>query len=317
MKTRLFAAAFLCTAWLGAGSAAMAFPDKPVNYVIPFSPGGESDVTARMQQPFFSEFTGQELVIQYKPGAGGAQAWSTLNRSSGDGYTIMGTLLPHIILQPMQKNVGFKTEDLTSIYFFHYTPDAIIVPADSPFETLDDLIEYAKENPGAVTFSGSGTYSANHIAQQRLDRAAGIQTTYIPFAGTAPAVAAMLGNQVTASMGYTTTAIGQGDQVRTLAIAMDERHRLFPDVPTFKEFGYDLVGGAYRGIAVPSATPEALRRELSGLIDRINKDPRFIQQMEESGYVVTNVGYDDVEDFMDARRAEYLEISRIMGIAQQ
>ena len=105
------------------------------------------------------------VVIQYQAGAGGAQAWSQLNSMDGDGYTIMGINLPHTVLQPMAGDVGYKTEDLTPVYYFHYTPDAIFVPKDSQFETLEQLLDYAKENPGIVTFAGSGSNSANNLAQ--------------------------------------------------------------------------------------------------------------------------------------------------------
>ena len=97
-----------------------------VNYVIPFNPGGESDVAARFQQPLFEQLTGQQLIIQYQTGAGGAQAWSQLNGMAGDGSTIMGTNLPHLILQPMTASVGYQTDDITNVYWFHYTPDAIL-----------------------------------------------------------------------------------------------------------------------------------------------------------------------------------------------
>ena len=97
-------------------AGAAGYPDKTVNYIIPFGPGGESDITARMQQPFFKTITGQELVIQYKPGGGGAVGWSQLNSSAGDGYTIMGINLPHIVIQPAQKDVGYTTDDIKAFY---------------------------------------------------------------------------------------------------------------------------------------------------------------------------------------------------------
>ena len=151
-------------------TASAEFPDKPVNYVIPFKPGGESDVTARFQQPFYKKLFGQELVISYKDGGGGAVAWAQLNTMKGDGYNIMGTNLPHIVLQPAQKDVGYVTDEMTNIHMFHFTPDAIVVKDDSEFKTVKDLIAYAKANPGKVTFSGSAKGSSNHLAQVTFDR---------------------------------------------------------------------------------------------------------------------------------------------------
>lgn len=301
---------------LAAGTAAAQdYPSKPVNYIIPFSPGGESDIAARMQQPVFEQITGQPMVIQYLEGAGGAQAWSQLNDMPADGYTAMGTNLPHIILQPMAQDVGYKTEDIANVYFFQYTPDAIVVPADSQFKTLEDLVNYAKENPGMVTFSGSGTYSANEVAKTKFDNLAGVTTTYIPFAGTTPAITAVLGDQVQAGFSYTTAAINQGDALRVLAIASEERLPSFPDVPTFKELGYDMVGGAYRGVGVPSATPEEVKQQLSDALGKVNKDPDFVQKMEDAGFVLIDVPYAEVDQFMAERREQYQGVAKQMGIA--
>lgn len=296
------------------GVAQAQFPEKPINYIIPFGPGGESDISARMQQPFFQELTGQDLVIQYKPGGGGAVGWAQLNSLGGDGYTIMGTNLPHIIMQPMQKDVGYTTDELTNFHFFHYTPDAIVVTADSPFQSLQDLIDAAKAAPGTVTFSGSGTYSANHIAKERFDALADIRTTYIPFGGTGPSVTALLGDQVAAAWGYTTVGSAQGDRVRLLAVAMEERHPAFPDVPTFKELGYDLVSGAYRGMAVPDSTPEEIRRQLSDLFAQVNRNPEFRQRMLDNGFAMIDIPYDEVGDFLAERQAEYQAIADSMGL---
>ncbi|HSK40713.1 MAG TPA: tripartite tricarboxylate transporter substrate binding protein, partial [Arenibaculum sp.] len=297
LRSKLIPAA-LATAVAFAAGPAMAYPDKNVDYIIPFNPGGESDIAARMQQSLFNELTGQQLIVKYQAGAGGAQAWSQLNRMEGDGHTIMGMNLPHIILQPMQQDVGYTTEELTPVYWFHYTPDAVIVPADSQFQTIQDLIDYAKENPGMVTFSGSGSNSANHLAQQQFDELAGIVTTYIPFGGTGPSVTALLGNQVTASWGYSTVAANQGDQVRMLAVATDERMSVFPDVPTFKEIGIDMAGGAYRGVGVPQSTPEEVRKQVSDTFRQLNNDPRMVEQMEENAFVVIDIPYEEVDAFM-------------------
>ncbi|MFD1343014.1 tripartite tricarboxylate transporter substrate binding protein [Litorisediminicola beolgyonensis] len=297
----------------GAGLA-QGYPDKQVNYIIPFNAGGESDVAARLQQPVFEELTGQNMVIQYMAGAGGAQAWSQLNGMEADGYTIMGTNLPHIILQPMAQDVGYKTDDIANVYFFQYTPDALLVPADSEFQTLEDFVTFAEANPGLVTVAGSATNSANHVATTRLNELAGITTTYIPFSGTAPTMTALLGNQVQAAFSYTTSALSQGDAVRVLAVASEERVPSFPDVPTFKEAGYDMVGGAYRGVGVPSSTPEEVKTQISDALDKVNKDEGFIQRMEDGGFVVIDVPYSEVPAFMAERRAEYEEIAPLMGI---
>lgn len=283
MKTALTSilAGFLLVTPLAAQSVED-FPTKPMTYIIPFNAGGESDISARFQQSEWENVTGQQVVIQYQPGAGGAQAWSQLNSLPGDGYTIMGINMPHTVLQPLAGSVGYKTEDLTPVNYFHYTPDAIFVQKDSQFATLEDLIAYAKDNPGLVTMAGSGSNSSNNLAAVRFNELAGVTTTYVPFSGTGPSITAVLGGSTMAGFNYATSGVAQGDALRMLAVASEERLPAFPDVPTFKELGYEIVGGAYRGVAVPASTPEELRQRISDIVSEINASPAFVEKMEEA-----------------------------------
>jgi tripartite-type tricarboxylate transporter receptor subunit TctC len=296
---------------------AQGFPTKPINYILPFNAGGESDISARFQQSVFKKIAGVEVVIQYMAGAGGAQAWSQLNSMPNDGYTMMGINLPHTVLQPLQKEVGYQTDDLTPVNYFHYTPDAIFVVKDSPFKTLKDLIDYAKKNPGMVTMSGSGSNSSNNLAQVRFDELAGIKTTYIPFSGTGPAVTAILGKQTVAGFNYAPSGIAHADKMRMLAVASEKRMPAFPDVPTFRELGFDLVGGAYRGLSVPKSTPEDIRQKLSDIISAINVEPEFKKKMEDGGFVLTDIGYKAMPAFMAEKKKEYGALAAKLGIKKQ
>ena len=302
-------------AMLGTGAAGAAdYPSKPVSYVIPFGPGGESDITARHQQAFFNKKFGQDLIISYKPGGGGAVGWSQLNGMPGDGYNIMGVNLPHIVVKPRQKDVGFKTDDIDGFFIFHYTPDAIVVTNDSPFKSLQDVIDYAKTNPGKLTFSGSGKGTANHLAQVTFDNLADMKTTYVAFKGTGAAVQALLGNQVKAQFGYTSVGAKHAGKVRLLAVAIEERHPSFPDVPTFKELGYDIVSGAYRGIAVPKGTPDDVKKQLSDAIGKINADPEFRKKMESDGFALIDVPADKYSDFIAEKTKGYIAAAKAAGV---
>jgi len=296
--------------------ARAAYPDKPVRMIIAFSPGGESDIGARLQQGVFRRKFGQEMVIESKPGAGGALAWSTLNTYPGDGYTVMGTNLPHTVLQPLEGNVQYKTEDITNVHFYQYTPDAIIVRNESPFKNYADLVKAAKEGQDKVTFAGSALNSANHVAHTRLNRLMGTKTTYVPFKGTGDLVASVLGGHVSAAMSYNTLALAQKNKVRMLAVAAEKRLAAFPDVPTFKELGGDWVDGAYRGVGVPKSTPEDLRKRISDIFSEINRDPEFQQKMAEGGFQLIDITYDRMAAFMAERTKAYLEIAKMMGLAK-
>ena len=304
-------------AWFcGAAAAQSTYPDKPVRYILPFAPGGESDIGARLQGAVYKKKFGQDLIIESKPGAGGALAWAQTNTFPGDGYTLMSTNLPHLVLQPLEGIVQYKTEDIANVYFYHYTPDAIVVRSESPFKSYKDLIAAAKAKPGTVSIAGSGTNSANHMATERWNTAAGIKTNYVPYKGTGDLVASMLGGHVDMAMSYVTLAISQKTTTRMLAIATEKRHPQFPDVPTFKELGIDWVDGAYRGIALPkSATPE-MRKRVSDMFSEINRDPEFRQRMADGGFELTDITYDKMPAFMAERTKVYTEVARRMGLVK-
>ena len=293
----------------------IASANAQVNNIIPFGPGGESDVTARLQQKYYKEMFNEDMVIQYKPGGGGAVAWQSLNSEKNDGSLIMGANLPHIIMQPIanKNKAGYKTSDLNVFTFFHYTPDAILVEASSPHKTFKDLAAFAKKNPGKLTLSGSGTYSANHLLVIQLEKA-GIKATYVPFKGTGAAVQALLGKQVEGSAGYSTVASKQGTQVRMLAVASEKRLPAFPDVPTFKELGYNIVSGAYRGYALPKSASLATKKKLSDRLMKINADKNFVKTMEASGYVIVNIGHDQVGKFMAEQKKINESIAKTLGL---
>lgn len=299
-----------------AAAAWAAYPDKPVQYVIPFAPGGESDIAARFQAQAFKEKYKQDMIVVNKAGAGGGLAWSQMNSMPGDGYTIVGVNLPHIVLQPLEGVVNFKTEDVTPVYFFHYTPDAIVVSADSPFKTMADLVKAARDKPEAVTIAGSGINSANHVAQVRFDREFKVKTTYVPFKGTGDMAPSILGNHVSAAMSYSTLAIQQKGRMRMLAVATEKRLPQFPDVPTFKELGFDWVDGAYRGIGVPKSTPPEIRKQVSDVMDAINKDPELRKKMVDGGFEVTDIPLEQMPAFMKARTAEYMNSAKSLGLVK-
>ena len=308
----LFAA--LAMAWAGAAGAAE-FPKKRVTYNICFNPGGESDITARIQEQALKKNLGADVSIQYKIGGGGALCWSELVSSAPDGYTIAGHNLPHTILQPMEMgDAGYKTLDLKQVYMFESTPNVLMVRKDSPFNTLKDFVEYAKKNPpGVVTVGGSGTSSANDLGTAMLNKAAGIKLSYVPFGGTGSAVPALLGGHVTALMSYSPMVIQYRDKFKFLAIASEKRMDVIPDVPTFKELGYDIVEGAYRGVAAPPGTPDAIVKILADAFDKTMKDPEVKKKMDQNGFKTEFMGPEASLALVKKKTAEYEVIMKELG----
>ena len=316
MLQRLILCSALATAALAPPALAQPCPEKNLMYWQAFPPGGESDLSARHQQIVLKKrCPAVDTIIQYKAGAGGALLWSQLNAMAGDGVTIAGVNLPHMVLQPMEGNVTYKVDDITPVYWFHYTPDALVVPENSAFKTFADFLKAAKAQPDRFNLGGSGLNSANHAAHERLNQAFGIKTTYVPFKGTGDMTLAVLGGHVDAGMSYSAFAVNNKTKVRALVVAMDKRHPLLPDVPTFKELGIDWVDGAYRGIGVPKSTPPEMKKRLSDLWAALNADPEMQELAAKSGFELVNVGVGGMEAFMKERVRVYTEVGRQMGLA--
>lgn len=297
--------------------AAAGFPEKPITYMICFDPGGESDITARLQQKYLEDVLKTKVVITYKVGGGGAVGWSELIRSKPDGYTIAGDNLPHTILQPMQRgDAGYTTEQLKRVYCFESTPCALVVKKDSPLKTLADFIAFAKKNPGAVTLGGSGSWTANHLGTIELEKAVGVKLTYIPFTGSGSATPALLGGHVTGLMTYTTTAAQQLDKFRILAVAAPKRSAVFPGAPTFRELGYDIVEGAYRGVSVPPNTPDNIVKTLADAFEKVNRNPEFAKKMAELAFDLEFMGPEEYTKFIQTRKAYYVDLLKDMDIKQ-
>jgi tripartite-type tricarboxylate transporter receptor subunit TctC len=298
-------------------SLAQPCPEKNLNYWQSFTAGGESDISARHQQIVLKKrCPAIETVIQYKPGAGGALMWSQMNSLPGDGYNIVGINLPHIVFQPLEGNVQYKTEDVTPVFWFHYTPDALVVPETSSIKSFQDFVRVAKADPGKLSLGGSGLNSANHAAHERLNAAFGVKTTYVPFKGTGEMTTAVIGGHVSGAISYTAFAVNNKGKVRALAVAMEKRHPLLPDAPTFKELGVDWIDGAYRGIGVSKSTPPETRKRLSDLWAALNDDPEMKELAAKSGFELVNVGVDKMDGFMKERTRIYTDAAKRMGIAK-
>jgi len=310
--------AALCVATLSPLVFAQACPEKNVLYWQAFPPGGESDLSARHQQVVLKKKCPNiDTIIQYKAGAGGGLMWSQMNTLPPDGLNIVGINLPHIVFQPIEGQVSYKTDDVTPVFWFHYTPDALVVPDQSPIKSFADFVKAAKADPNKLSLGGSGLNSANHAAHERLNSAFGVKTTYIPFKGTGDMTTSILGAQVDGAMTYTAFAINNKGKVRALAVAMDKRHPLLPDVPTFKELGVDWVDGAYRGIGVPKGTPPELRKRIADLWLALNTDPEMKALADKSGFELINVGPDQMDAFMKEKIKLYTQGAQSLGLGKK
>lgn len=297
----------------GQGESA-SYPTRAISYVVPFNPGGQSDVTAQYQKPYLEEALGVDIVVRHQPGAGGALAWSNLVKARGDGYTITGNNIPHIIIQPLvREDAGYQTEELKPVYLFQTTPIGLAVAPDSPFDSLEELLDYAAENPGEITVSGSGTHTGHHLALLQLQHQTETSFTYIPATGAAPSVANFLGGHSQVLMANSNDLLAHEEDMKILAIGTEERFPQLPDVPTFIEEGIEMTAGIDRGVAVPPSTPDEVVAALEAAFDEVSSNEAFRGEMESLGFVTHSIGAEEFAAYIEGRSEEIETVLRELG----
>lgn len=302
----------VCTI-LGVSSLSWAkedYPKKPITYLVCFDPGGQSDREARRQQPLLEKILGQKIIIDYKVGGGGALGWTELVRAKPDGYLMAGINIPHIILQPLQQQTGYKTEQIVPVCLFQRTPLGLAVLKTSPYNTLKEFLEAARSKPGEITIGGSGTFSGHHMATLRLQKLTGTKFNYVPFTGAAPQITAFLGGHVMAIFGNSDDLVRHADNIRVLAFADDKRFPAFPDTPTFKENGIEMTMAIERGVGLPPGTPESILKKLEGAFLEVAKNPEIQEQMKREGFVPLAMGHMESKKFIEEMTKIYSELAQ-------
>lgn len=263
-----------------AAPALAEYPERPINMIVAAAPGGGTDIGARTMVPFLEKYLGGDATITVinKPGAGTEIGATALAQAKPDGYTIGMTNLPHMIAIPIERKTAFNMlEDFEPLANLVTDAAAFNVRADSPFKTLDDLVAYAKENPGVITVGSSGIGGDDHLAMLMFEKVAGIKMTHVPFPSGAPNRAAMLGGHITVGAFNVSEAVEfvKEGKIRTLGVMADQPWEMAPDIPTFKSQGYDVEMAANRGMAAPKGIPADRLAKLLDAISKTMADPEF------------------------------------------
>ena len=298
--------------WLFLGQASAQekpFPTRQLTYLVCFDPGGQSDRGARLYQPHLDKLLGQKVIIDYKVGGGGALGWRELTRAKPDGYTFAGFNIPHVILQPLQQDVGYKTEQIEPLMIFQRTPLGLAVLNTSPFKTIQEFIDHAKKNPGAVSIGGSGSFSGYHMATLRFEKLTGTKITYVPFTGSAPQMTAFLGGHITAVFGASDDLTIHKDKLRVLGFATNERFPGFPDAPTLKEQGVDMAEAVDRGVALPPGTPDPIIKKLASAFLQVANMPEIQAEMKRQGFIPMAMGHAESKAYLEKMTALYKELA--------
>jgi tripartite-type tricarboxylate transporter receptor subunit TctC len=290
----------LISALLSLSAGAQEYPSRPITAINAFPPGGVADVVGRPLLSVMEKSLKQPLVMVNRPGAGGMVGFAAAAKAPADGYTIL-IGLSSISIFPVSERINGKAppydiRDFAPIALVTADPTVLVVRTDGPYKTLRDFVDAAKSSPGKINYSSSGVYGTLHVAMEIFANAAGIKLFHVPYGGGGPAVTALLGGQVEALASGPAAAIGQikGGKMRALASWSTERLSLLPDIPTFREMGYDAEFYIWCGIMVPAATPQDIQMKLRQAVREAANSAEFKNAMEK---VSTPVAYLDAPDF--------------------
>lgn len=284
---RFLPALVLSAAAATPGMALAAYPEQPIKLIVSYAPGGGSDMIARLAAQYMTKYLGNNasIVVVNRPGAGGGIGFGELARAPADGYTIGMINTPNVLTIPIQRTSTFHWQDYDLLGNVVDDPDNISVRADSQFKTLKDLVAYAKAHPGEVTYGTTGVGSDDHLAALKLEKATGIKMNHVPFKGAAEVLNAVMGKQITVAVmniGEALAAVKGGNALRQLGQMSATRTNVAPDVPTFREQGFDIIMASLRGFAAPKGLPAPVRDQLVSALKKTAADPEF--QAKAAGY---------------------------------
>lgn len=265
---------------LSAAPAAAEWPERPIELIVGFAAGGGTDITARTLATFLEKELGGSVVVVNKAGASGALGLGMVARAKPDGYTLGMTNMPGLLTLPIERNAGFTAKDFTYLATLVRDPSAFSVKADSPHQSLKDLIEAAKSKPGYISYGSTGVGTDDHLALVLFEMATGSDLNHVPFNGAGPLRNAVLGGHAdVGGMNLGEAMPYNGTSLRILGQASDKRSPLAPDVPTFKEQGVNLSFASERGVVAPKGIPAEVEQKLARALEAIANNPDFQQKM--------------------------------------
>ena len=292
------------------------YPDRPIMLMVSYGAGGATDFQARIvtMTAGNEDALGMPIAIVNRPGAGGRVGWNWFaTEAEADGYTLAAYNIPHFIAQSIEGGVSYSVDDFEPIANWGADPAVFVVGADSAFTSMADVIAYAKDNPGGLTFSGAGLFVGHHIAALQLEKAAGVKLAYIPNnAGGAGALRAVIAGEVLGGVNNLSDAFRaqEAGTVRILGVFDLDRNAFLPDVPTMIEQGYDIDNASvnFRGLMVPKGTPQPVIDHLAAVVPTMFENGSVQSRMEAGGSPMHIMTRDEVKEMWAARQATLEEL---------
>lgn len=294
----VLAVVLMCSIVVATASIAGEFPDKPISLIVTWNPGGSADLTARIVSTIAPKYFPVPLTVHNKAGGGGSLGTREVARAKPDGYTLLaGYGGGEHISTPHIRKVPFDTlKDFAPICMIANVPIVVTVRADSPFKTVKDLVEFAKNNPGKIKYGASGIGSTTDLTMIMLGYKAGVKFTSVPFKGGSPTMAALVGGHIdVASSGLSgAAALIEAGKVRAIGLSAPRRSVTFDKIPTFIEQGYQVEVISPKGLAAPAGTPPEVLKKLEELFAKVMKDKKTINLLASVGL---EPGYQPAAEF--------------------
>lgn len=297
-----------------AGTAAQAWPDKPITLVVPFPPGGSTDQVARAVSPIMTNALKQSVLIDNRPGATGTIGANSVSRAAPDGYTFLVTSLgPLVIVPHLMKKLPYDAEnDFDPITVAVQSPNVLVVPENSPHKSVADVVAYQKANPGRMTFASAGNGSSDHLTAELFWQQTGTKGLHIPYKGGAPAHTDLIGGQVDASFQNVNSVVQyiKSGKMRALAVTSPKRSPVLPDVPTLAEAGVKNVEVAsWQAIVAPKGLPPEILKQSNDVFVKALNDPKVREQFTSIGFeIVAN----SPEAFRTFQKQEYARWKQVI-----
>ncbi|MGZ2257763.1 Bug family tripartite tricarboxylate transporter substrate binding protein [Roseobacter sp. A03A-229] len=316
MKKILAAAGLAAMTCAGPVVAEEAYPERPIMMMVSYGAGGATDFQARIvtMTAGNEDALGMPIAIINKPGAGGRVGWNWFaTQAEADGYTLGAYNIPHFIAQSIEGGVEYSADSFEPIANWGADPAVFVVGADSEFGSMEDVVNYAKENPGKLTFSGAGLFVGHHIAALQLEKAAGVKLAYIPNnKGGAGAMKAVIAGEVLGGVNNLSDAFRaqEAGNVKILGVFDLERNAFLPDVPTMQEQGFDIDNASvnFRGVMVPKGTPQPIIDKLAATVPEMFRNGRVEGKMKAGGSPMHVMTRDEVLEMWAAREETLKEL---------
>jgi tripartite-type tricarboxylate transporter receptor subunit TctC len=283
---KLFAVLALACAPAVALAQAQAYPSKPLRLVVPYSPGGGADNAARILAIRLSTTLGQTVVIDNRPGGSGMIGAQAVAQAEPDGYTVLYDASAFAVNPALRKMAFDPAKDLVPVSLAVTVPNIFVVPPNAPYKTVQEFVDYARKNPGKLTYASYGAGSAAHLIGELLKARAGIDLLHVPYKGGAPALTDLMGGQVDSYFANAASGMSyvKSGKLRALAVTSGKRMAAMPDVPTLAESGFkDFEVLEWNGFFVPKGTPDEVVARLAKEVQAAVKDPATRQKLEGLG----------------------------------